>query len=106
MATLVRSSSRLNPRSGADPLTQPTTSRRDFLTAAAATATALSALPAVHAGGNDGTLKVGLIGCGSRGTGAAEQALRADKNVKLVALGDMFEDKIKGDSAKEMKGAL
>ena len=39
-------------------------------------------------------LRVGLIGCGGRGTGAAAQALRADKNVKLVALGDVFEDKL------------
>jgi predicted dehydrogenase len=44
-----------------------------------------------HAGGTD-TLRVGLIGCGARGTGAAVQALRADKNVKLVAMGDVFEE--------------
>ena len=37
------------------------------------------------------TLKVGLIGCGGRGTGAAAQALKADANVALVALGDVFE---------------
>jgi predicted dehydrogenase len=35
-------------------------------------------------------LKVGLIGCGGRGTGAAAQALGADKNVKLVAMADAF----------------
>lgn len=35
-------------------------------------------------------LKVGLIGCGGRGTGAASQALSADPNVKLWALGDVF----------------
>jgi len=34
-----------------------------------------------------------LIGCGGRGTGAASQALRADPNVKLVALGDIFKDR-------------
>ena len=71
-------------------------SRRDFLTtsaglAGAAVLTGLST--AVHAAGND-TLRVGLIGCGNRGTGAAMQALRADNNVKLVALGDMFKDRI------------
>jgi predicted dehydrogenase len=38
---------------------------------------------------------VGLIGAGSRGTGAAEQALNAEDNVKLVAIGDMFEDRLK-----------
>src|SRR5262249_4643121 len=57
--------------------------------------------PSVHAAGND-TLKIGLIGCGNRGTGAAGQALRADKNVKLVAMGDMFKDKL-DDSLTNLK---
>jgi predicted dehydrogenase len=48
-------------------------------------------LPSVHAAGGD-TLKIGLIGCGGRGTGAAAQALNADPNVKLHALGDAFPD--------------
>ncbi len=43
---------------------------------------------------NSDTLKVGLIGCGGRGTGAAKQALNADDNVVLTALGDVFEDRI------------
>ncbi len=47
----------------------------------------------VHAAGSD-ILRIGLIGCGSRGTGAAEQALRADNNTKLVAMGDMFADRL------------
>ena len=38
--------------------------------------------------------KVGLIGCGGRGTGAAAQALNADQNVKLVAMADAFEDRL------------
>src|SRR5262249_52330811 len=50
-------------------------------------------LPSVHAAGSD-MLRVGLIGCGNRGTGAAEQALSADPNVKLVAMGDVFKDKV------------
>ena len=37
-------------------------------------------------------LKVGLIGCGGRGTGAARQALKADENAELVAVADAFED--------------
>src|ERR1700731_1310538 len=68
-------------------------SRRAFLGTSAAAAASL-VVPAVHAAGND-TLRVGLIGCGSRGTGAAVQALTADKNVKLVAMGDAFEDRLK-----------
>jgi predicted dehydrogenase len=68
--------------------------RRDFLKAsAAAVAGTLAAIPQVHAAGSD-VLRVGLVGCGGRGTGAASQALKADKNVKLVALGDAFEDRL------------
>jgi predicted dehydrogenase len=67
------------------------TTRRDFLktTAAAAAATALTHLPAVHAAGSD-TIKVGLIGCGGRGTGAGENVLQSAKGVEIVALGDYF----------------
>src|SRR5262245_14421228 len=42
------------------------------------------------------TLKIGLIGCGGRGTGAAGQALSADKNVVLTAMGDVFESQLNG----------
>ncbi|MBI1915558.1 MAG: Gfo/Idh/MocA family oxidoreductase [Planctomycetes bacterium] len=71
-------------------------SRRDFLKVSAvagASLTALAVAPAVHAAGGD-TLKIGLIGCGNRGTGAATQALNADKNVKLVAMADAFSDRL------------
>src|SRR5262249_56497202 len=92
----------LPPRTGDSLLTQapssaPGATRRDFLAGAAATAagaTLASLAPNVHAAGSD-MLRIGLIGCGSRGTGAAEQALTADKNTKLVAMGDMFEDRLK-----------
>jgi predicted dehydrogenase len=65
------------------------TTRRTFLAASAAAI----ASPAVHAAGDD-VIRVGLIGCGDRGTGAAVQALAADKNVKLVAMGDAFADRL------------
>ena len=45
-------------------------------------------------GKNKETLRVGLIGCGGRGTGAASQALKADPNVELVAMGDVFKDRL------------
>lgn len=83
-------------------MTHPTT-RRDFLATSAGVASAsvlLPALSSVYAAGND-TIKIGLIGCGNRGSGAAVQALRADKFVKLVAMGDVFKDKI-DDSLKEI----
>lgn len=70
-----------------------TQTRRRFLqTSAAVSAATLAAAPLVHAQGND-TLKIGLVGCGGRGTGAASQALRADRNVKLWAVADAFADK-------------
>lgn len=46
------------------------------------------------AAGASNTLKVGLIGCGGRGTGAAAQALRADPDVVLTAMGDVFADRL------------
>ncbi|HEV3257914.1 MAG TPA: Gfo/Idh/MocA family oxidoreductase [Gemmataceae bacterium] len=73
-------------------------SRREFLKASAAVvgttvAGQLSLAPNVHAAGSD-VLRVGLIGCGERGTGAATQALNADRNTRLVAMGDMFSDRL------------
>ena len=41
---------------------------------------------------NSDTIKVGLIGCGGRGTGAANQAINSDPNVVLTAMADVFEE--------------
>ena len=41
-------------------------------------------------------LKLAVVGCGGRGTGAVSQALRADDNVKLVAMADAFQDQLDG----------
>src|SRR6185503_378023 len=76
-------------------------SRRQFLKSSTAAAIA-GPLVASHAFAQErtispgDTLRVGLIGCGGRGTGAAAQALAADSNVKLVALGDAFKDRLQG----------
>jgi predicted dehydrogenase len=74
------------------PTMRPMTTRRELIKSAAI-AGALSALPNAHAAGSD-LLKVGLVGCGDRGTGATAQALAADSNVKLVAMADAFEDRL------------
>jgi predicted dehydrogenase len=78
-----------------------TTHRRDFLKATAATAStfALANAPFVHAVSDD-TLKIGLIGCGGRGTGAAENALLADPAVKLWAVGDAFPEPLTSSLAQ------
>jgi len=82
-------------------------SRRDFLrgsTAAVVGAAMLSyAVPSVHAAGSD-ELKVGLIGCGGRGSGAAVNALHGDQYAKLIAMADMFPDKLE-TSHKNLKGS-
>jgi predicted dehydrogenase len=67
--------------------------RRGFLKSATATATTWAMARGAYAGGSD-VLRVGLIGCGGRGTGAASQALQADPNVKLFAMADAFADRI------------
>jgi predicted dehydrogenase len=75
------------------------TSRRDFLKTSTSAALGGGLLldpglvPGAWAGGGD-LLRVGLVGCGNRGSGAALNALQADANVKLVAMGDAFADRI------------
>ena len=75
--------------------------RRDFLKSSTATAlagvavTQLAVSKFAHAAGDD-VVKVGLIGCGGRGTGAATQALSTEGGVKLVSMGDAFSDRLEG----------
>ncbi len=75
-------------------------SRRSFLKASTTVlgAAALGALPlsrSVHAAGSQ-TFRIGLIGCGGRGSGAAANAMNAGKDIKLVAMADVFEDHLTG----------
>ena len=74
-------------------LALPSLTRRGFLGTAAAT-TAVSSTAAARRPGGQEMLRVGLVGCGGRGTGAAVNALRADENVQLTAMGDLFGDHI------------
>jgi myo-inositol 2-dehydrogenase / D-chiro-inositol 1-dehydrogenase len=80
------------------------TSRRDFLRSSTAVTAGLVAAPFIVTGraaelSPGDTIKVGLIGCGGRGTGAAKQALNADGNVQLVAMADVFENQLKNAQA-------
>jgi predicted dehydrogenase len=70
--------------------------------AAAGLAGGLSIARSAHAAGSD-VLRIGLIGCGGRGSGAAVNALNADKNAKLVAMADIFEDRAKSALAQLRK---
>jgi predicted dehydrogenase len=74
-------------------------SRRDFLktgtaVAGAAVTSALLTTGAYAAGSDE--IKVGIIGCGGRGSGAGEDVLKAAKGVTILALGDAFEDRVNG----------
>ncbi len=84
----------------------PESSRRGFLktTASLASGAALGSLAvgrSAHAAG-DGTIKIGMIGCGGRCSGAAAQSLAAAPEVKLVAMCDIFEDRLQ-KSRKALK---
>ena len=78
-------------------------SRRDFLktsmASGAAAVAGLSLARNAHAAGSD-IIKVGLIGCGARGPGAAANAMTADPGVRLVAMTDIFADRVQ--SRREM----
>jgi predicted dehydrogenase len=84
--------------------------RRDFVKTAA-TASVLAAFPArfnVFAAGSD-AIKVGVIGCGGRGTGAAIDCLKAAQGVEIVALGDLVPDRVESALArlnKEFSGRV
>ena len=73
-------------------------SRRSFVKSTALTGGILLSstfsLEAMANSSNNKKLKLVLVGCGGRGTGAAVQALRADKDVELVAMADAFEDRL------------
>ena len=75
------------------------TTRRDFLKTATSAALATAIAPDVtafagaRAGGSD-AIRIGLIGCGGRGTGAVEDALSSSQGVSLVAMGDLFPDRL------------
>jgi len=83
---------------------QDESSRRQFLkksSLAIGSAVAAANLPFVltsHAAG-DTPIKVGIIGCGGRGSGAGKQALSAAPNVEIVAIGDLFPEAV--DKAKK-----
>lgn len=76
----------------------PVNSRREFVKQTGLVAGGMLVLPKL-AGANffsgaDDVIKVALVGCGGRGTGAAMQALQSKQNVKLVAMADAFQDRL------------
>jgi predicted dehydrogenase len=94
----------MNPPS-TDPTSPEDTGRRDFLkkssaaTIAGAAASTLAFPTISRAESFKGTIRIGLVGCGGRGSGAAKQALSADDNVQLAAMADVFEGQLEGSLA-------
>lgn len=89
------------------PENTPKTTRRDFVKNSAGLAVGAGLLgtfaaPAGAYAAGDDTIKIGLVGCGGRGSGAADQALSTAGNVQLVAVADAFEDQLEG-SLKNIK---
>ncbi|HYW80401.1 MAG TPA: Gfo/Idh/MocA family oxidoreductase [Thermoguttaceae bacterium] len=76
--------------------------RRDFLKASAATVAGLSIARGAHAAGSD-VIKIGMVGCGGRCAGAAGNAMTADPSVRLVAMTDIFPDRVQGRLAELKK---
>jgi predicted dehydrogenase len=84
-------------------------SRREFLKSSATTVAGVAAANllierAAHAAGSD-LLKIGLIGCGGRGTGAVGNAFAADPNTRLTALADAFPDHVQSSLSQLKKTA-
>ena len=75
--------------------TKETSDRRNFIkgSTAAIVGGTLSLPRAAHAAGDD-SLRVGLIGCGGRGQGAAQNAVNADENTTLTAMCEIFPDRL------------
>jgi predicted dehydrogenase len=71
--------------------------RRDFVKTSSLAAAAISLTPisVLASGRRADTVKVGVIGCGGRGTGAAVDCLTADPGVQITAMGDVFADRLK-----------
>lgn len=89
--------------------TQP--SRRDLLKTSVAIVgggvlAGMAGPPAVHAAGSD-VIRIGLIGCGGRGSGAAINAMNAGKDIRLTAMADIFRERLDAsrESLKAAKGA-
>lgn len=86
---------------------QSSASRREFLkwgtSTAAVVGTAVGVVPAVHAA-EDNTIRLALIGCGGRGSGAAVDAFQAQGGpVKLYAMADLFENRLSTSHANLTK---
>src|SRR5215211_6698995 len=85
-------------------------SRRTFVKTTAAAAAGLALPGTLRASpkvpwASAATIRIGLVGCGGRGSGAARDALRGSEGVELVAMGDLFPDRVKSSRDNLAKAA-
>ncbi|OHB63260.1 MAG: hypothetical protein A2Y76_07485 [Planctomycetes bacterium RBG_13_60_9] len=83
-------------------------SRRDFIKASTASVAALGVAGRMYAAGSD-TVRVGIIGCGGQGTRDLVSCVKSSPGVQIVAMGDLFEDRMKESIAtltKEVPAAV
>lgn len=87
------------------------TSRRKFIKSSSTAVVGGVVAPYVGlrqsvSGQNAETIRVGIVGCGGRGSGAANQAMSADSNIRLTAMGDVFPHRLQGslDALKRAAG--
>ena len=92
---------------------QKNINRRSFVKSATISTGALLTTPfsleAMANNSNSRKLKLAVVGCGGRGTGAVVQALRADKDVELVAMADAFGDRVENSLkyiTEELEGEI
>ena len=76
-------------------------SRRSFIKASAAVSAGaiLTNVSGTYAAGSD-KIRVGIIGCGGRGTGAAKNCIQSSEGVEIYAMGDVFQDRLDGSVKK------
>jgi predicted dehydrogenase len=82
--------------------------RRDFMRGSAVALTSAMIGPAAFAQGTD-TIRVGLIGCGGRGTDAARNCVQAAPGIEVVAMGDLFPDRLgwsRGKLQEDLNNAM
>ncbi len=86
---------------------KPTSSRREFLkqTTGALAGVSLGTIAAKSYAGEQNTIKIVLVGCGGRGTGAAANAMSTKGPTQLVAMADVFENRL-ANSLKNLSGSF
>jgi predicted dehydrogenase len=97
-STVLSDSVHPSPHRGPDgSLARP--SRRSFVKASASALAAASLAPTSFFAAGSDRIRIGLVGCGGRGSGAVTNCVEGAEGVELVAMGDLFQDRLNGSRA-------